>query len=57
MNYVWRGATVEPPRRLGTLMSADSKKALMAGLLVILVMPLDIFTMPTIGAHLAQNPW
>ena len=53
-NYV-RRETVEPPRWLGTLMSADAKKALMTGLLVILVMPSDIIVMLTVGANLAQN--
>jgi len=53
-NYLGR-ETVEPPRWLGTLMSADSKKALMTGLLVILVMPSDIIIMLTVGANLAQN--
>jgi hypothetical protein len=53
-NYL-RRETVEPPRWLGTLMSADSKKALMTGLLVILVMPSDIIIMLTVGANLAQN--
>jgi threonine/homoserine/homoserine lactone efflux protein len=53
-NYV-RRETVEPPKWLGTLMSADSRKALMIGLLVILVMPSDIIIMLTVGANLAQN--
>ncbi len=53
-NYV-RRETVEPPRWLGTLMSADAKKALVTGLLVILVMPSDIIVMLTVGANLAQN--
>ncbi len=53
-NYV-RRETVEPPRWLGTLMSADAMKALMTGLLVILVMPSDIIVMLTVGANLAQN--
>jgi hypothetical protein len=37
-NYLGR-ETVEPPRWLGTLMSADPKQALKTGLLVILLMP------------------
>jgi threonine/homoserine/homoserine lactone efflux protein len=36
-------------------MSADAKKALKTGLLVILVMPSDIIIMLTVGANLAQN--
>ncbi len=38
-NYLGR-ETVEPPKWLGTLMSADSKKALVTGLLVIFSCPL-----------------
>jgi Sap, sulfolipid-1-addressing protein len=53
-NYV-RRETVEPPRWMGMLMSADAKKALMTGLLVILVMPSDIIVMLTVGANLVQN--
>jgi len=53
-NYV-RRETVEPPRWLGTLMSADSKRALKTGLLVILVMPSDIIIMLTVGVNLVQN--
>jgi hypothetical protein len=40
-NYVGR-ETAEPPSWLGTLQSADSKKALTTGLLVILLMPSDV---------------
>jgi hypothetical protein len=53
-NYLGREA-VEPPRWLGTLMSADPKQALKTGLLVILLMPSDIIIMLTVGANLAQN--
>ncbi len=53
-NYV-RRETVEPPRWLGTLMSADWQRALMTGLLVILVMPSDIIIMLTVGMNLVQN--
>jgi hypothetical protein len=52
-NYV-RRETVEPPRWLGTLMSADSKNALKTGLLVILLMPCDII-MLTVGMNLVQS--
>ncbi len=53
-NYV-RRETIEPPGWMGTLMSADSKKALVTGLLVILVMPSDIIIMLTVGVNLVQN--
>jgi len=52
-NYLGR-ETVEPPRWMGTLMSADAKRALLTGLLVILVMSSDIITL-TVGVNLAQN--
>ncbi len=52
-NYV-RRETVEPPRWLGTLMSADPMKAFKTGLLVILLMPSDIIIMLTVGVNLAQ---
>jgi hypothetical protein len=47
-NYLGR-ETVEPPSWLGTLQSADSKKALTTGLLVILLMPSDLIIMLTEG--------
>jgi Sap, sulfolipid-1-addressing protein len=53
-NYLGR-ETVEPPRWLGTLMSADPRQALKTGLLVILLMPSDIIIMLTVGVNLAQN--
>jgi hypothetical protein len=53
-NYV-RRETVEPPRWLGTLMSAEWQRALKTGLLVILVMPSDIIIMLTVGVNLVQN--
>jgi hypothetical protein len=53
-NYLGR-ETVEPPKWLGSLMSADSKKALKTGLVVILLMPSDIIIMLTVGVNLAQN--
>jgi hypothetical protein len=53
-NYLGR-ETVEPPTWLGTLQSADEKKALTTGLLVILLMPSDIIIMLTVGVNLAQN--
>jgi hypothetical protein len=52
-NYVGR-ATAEPPKWLGTLLTADWKRALRTGLLVILAMPSDILVMLTVGVNLAQ---
>jgi hypothetical protein len=53
-NYV-RRETVEPPGWLGTLQSADPKKALKTGLLVILLMPSDVIIMLTVGVNLVHN--
>jgi len=53
-NYL-RRETVEPPRWLGTLQNADSKRALKTGLLVILLMPSDIIVMLTVGMNLVHN--
>jgi hypothetical protein len=53
-NYV-RRETVEPPRWLGTLLSADWKRALMTGLLVIWLMPGDIIVMLTVATNLEHN--
>jgi hypothetical protein len=53
-NYL-RRETVEPPRWLGTLQRADSKKALMTGLLVIWLMPGDIIVMLTVATNLKHN--
>jgi hypothetical protein len=47
--------TSEPPKWLGNLMSADAKKALRTGLLVILLMPSDIVVMLTVGVNLEHN--
>jgi hypothetical protein len=52
-NYL-RRETVEPPKWLGTLLSADWKRALRTGLLVILAMPSDIIVMLTVGVNLAH---
>ncbi|WP_031476219.1 GAP family protein [Streptomyces bicolor] len=52
-NWV-RRETIEPPKWLGTLMSADAGRALKVGLLVILLMPSDIVVMLTVGTNLAQ---
>ena len=53
-NYL-RRETVEPPRWLGTLLSADWKRALQTGLLVIWLMPGDIIVMLTIATNLEHN--
>src|SRR5215207_8908240 len=53
-NYV-RRETVEPPRWLGTLQSADPKMAFKTGLLVILLMPSDDIIMLTVGVNLVHN--
>jgi hypothetical protein len=53
-NYLGR-ETAEPPRWLGALQSADSKKALMTGLLVIGLMPSDIIIMLTVAVNLVQS--
>jgi threonine/homoserine/homoserine lactone efflux protein len=53
-NYV-RRETVEPPRWLGALQSADPKTAFKTGLLVILLMPSDVIIMLTVGVNLVHN--
>lgn len=50
-----RRESIQPPKWLGTLMSADPRKALKVGLLVILLMPSDILVMLTVGTNLAQT--
>ena len=50
-NYVVR-ATVEPPKWLGSLMEANVRRAVMVGLLVILLGPSDIVVMLTVGTNL-----
>jgi Sap-like sulfolipid-1-addressing protein len=53
-NYLGR-ATAEPPKWLGQLMTADPRKALKTGLLLIFLMPSDIVIMLTVGMNLANN--
>jgi threonine/homoserine/homoserine lactone efflux protein len=53
-NYVGR-ETSEPPGWLGTLQSADARRAFITGLLIILLMPSDIIVMLTVGVNLVQN--
>lgn len=53
-NWIKR-ESVEPPKWLGTLMSADPARAFRIGLLVISLMPSDIMIMLTVGVHLVQG--
>ena len=53
-NYVNR-ETVEPPRWLGTLLTADWKTALKTGLLLILIFPSDLIILLTVGVNLEHN--
>ena len=53
-NYVTR-ETAEPPEWMGNLLSADWKRALKTGLLLIILMPSDIIIMLTVGVNLVQN--
>jgi hypothetical protein len=53
-NYVQR-ETVEPPKWLGSLQTADARKAFKTGLLVILVMPSDVVIMLTVATNLEQT--
>jgi len=53
-NYV-RRETIEPPKWLGTLQSADSKMALKTGLLLILLFPSDVIILLTVGINLEHN--
>lgn len=52
-NWVKR-ETVQPPKWLGTLMTAGPKAAFKIGLFVIFLMPSDIIVMLTVGVNLAQ---
>ncbi len=47
--------TAEPPKWLGTLLTASPRRALRAGLLLILLMPSDIAVMLTVGINLEHN--
>ncbi|MDN0194232.1 GAP family protein [Streptomyces sp. S.PNR 29] len=53
-NWIKR-ESIEPPKWLGTLMTASPRKAFTIGLLVILLMPSDIVIMMTVGFHLVQG--
>jgi threonine/homoserine/homoserine lactone efflux protein len=50
-----RRETAEPPRWLGSLLQADPRKALLAGVLVILLGPSDVVVMLTVGTNLEHN--
>ena len=50
-NYLGR-RTAEPPKWLGSLMTADAARALKCGLLLIVLMPSDILIMLTVGIDL-----
>ncbi|NUQ97364.1 MAG: GAP family protein [Streptomyces sp.] len=49
-----RRETVQPPKWLGTLMTAGPRRAFEIGLFVILLMPSDIIVMLTVGVNLTQ---
>lgn len=53
-NYLGR-KTAEPPKWLGTLLSATPATAFKTGLLVILAMPSDIVVMLTVGMNLQHH--
>ena len=53
-NYLGR-ETAEPPRWLATLLAATPARALVTGLLVILVMPSDIIVLLTVGIDLKRS--
>jgi hypothetical protein len=53
-NFVGR-ETVEPPKWLGKLQTADPKQAFRTGLLVILIMPSDVIIMLTVGLNLEHS--
>ncbi|MFF8811387.1 GAP family protein [Streptomyces pactum] len=50
-----RRETVEPPKWLGTLMTADPRRAATVGFLIILLMPSDLMVMMTVGVNLQQS--
>jgi hypothetical protein len=52
----WLGReTAEPPKWLGTLLTAGPWRAFTVGLLLILLMPSDVVVMLTVGVNLEQN--
>jgi hypothetical protein len=48
-------ATAEPPKWLGELQTATTRKAFVTGFFVIFLMPSDVAVMLTVGTNLAQN--
>jgi Sap, sulfolipid-1-addressing protein len=54
LNYV-RRARVKPPKWLGSMMDAGARKALLTGLVVVLLGPSDVAAMLTVGTNLEQN--
>ena len=46
---------VEPPKWLGGLLEASTRRALIMGFLLILLMPTDIATMASVGLHLQHD--
>ncbi|MGH3310718.1 MAG: GAP family protein [Streptomyces sp.] len=55
-NYLGR-RTAEPPKWLGSLLTADAGRALRTGLLLIVLMPSDVLIMLTVGISLrTQGP-
>jgi hypothetical protein len=53
-NYV-RRETIEPPKWMGTLLSATPAKAFVTGLALIPLMPSDVMIMLTVGFNLEQT--
>jgi hypothetical protein len=52
----WRGReTSEPPKWMGTLFSAGSRRAFEVGFLLIVLMPSDVAVLLTVGVNLEQN--
>jgi cytochrome c biogenesis protein CcdA len=53
-NYV-RRETIEPPKWMGALLSADTAKAFRTGLLLIPLMPSDVIIMLTVATNIEQT--
>jgi hypothetical protein len=53
-NYLGR-ETIEPPKWMGTMMSADPRRGFMTGLMIIPLMPSDVLIMLTVGVNLEQT--
>lgn len=50
-----RRDTIEPPKWLGALLAASTRKAFLVGLLLISLMPSDLVIMLTVGTNLETN--